>query len=425
MFVIGLFCFPVASVMGKGDLGGDIKSGDIWTQGWKKGKLMDGERSEWVTKGTSVRVAKPQFTVGELKVGETIFQVKDDNVQEIVFSVYNRGDNGDVSRDAFREKLAKTKEAIDAALAVAAKPYKPSRTSTAVKIEGHQWSWPGGEMLMEYSISNSSVKNFTAEFIRVTAVPRGGNSGAVQKGGVPKKVTKADLKSRVATKDDGTVYVKDVPMVDQGQKGYCAAAATARILGYYGIDMDQHEVAQLGKSDADKGTDPNVMLKEISKVISGRFGLGIKTWDTIDSVRDILNLTRIYNREAKKMGKPQVNTDGPVLDMGQIFSSYDPEALKEARAANKSRTDKWLKNVKIYIDQGIPILWGVQLGLYKEENGGSQKGGGHLRMIIGYNEQEQKIIFSDSWGVGHEFKSLGVPEAMSMTTHLDVIFPRQ
>lgn len=422
----GLFFVPASLVFGKGDLAGDVKSGGIWKQPWKESKLMVEEHAQWVSKGESVRVAKPSFTLGTVKVGETIFQLKDEKLQEIVFSIYNRGDDGNTSRDIFNRNVEKTKKAVDEALGVEGKPYKPSRADTAVKIEGYQWAWPEGNVLIEYSISNPSVKNFTAEFLRLTVTPKGAAATTSSaKSGKAAKITKASLKTNVQTKEDGTVYIKDIPMVDQGSKGYCAAAATARVLGYYGIDMDQHEVAQLGKSDASKGTNPNVMLKEIGKAISGRFGMGIKTFESIDSVRDILTIARIYNREAKKMDKRVVSTEGPVLDIGEIFSSFDPEALLAARAANKSRVDNWVKTLKGYIDQGVPVLWGVQLGLYPEQEELPQGGGGHLRLIIGYNEKDQTLIFSDSWGVGHEFKTIQANHAMAMTTHLDAIFPRQ
>ena len=32
------------------------------------------------------------------------------------------------------------------------------------------------------------------------------------------------------------------------------------------------------------------------------------------------------------------------------------------------------------------------------------RAGGHMRLIIGYNDKEQKIIFSDSWGADMNFK---------------------
>jgi hypothetical protein len=44
-----------------------------------------------------------------------------------------------------------------------------------------------------------------------------------------------------------------------------------------------------------------------------------------------------------------------------------------------------------------------------------------MRLIIGYNMKEQTIIYSDSWGAGHEKKTLPAAEAAAMTTGRYVI----
>ena len=38
-----------------------------------------------------------------------------------------------------------------------------------------------------------------------------------------------------------------------------------------------------------------------------------------------------------------------------------------------------------------------------------------MRLIIGYNDKEQKLIFSDSWGAGHEFKRMKMSDAYKAT----------
>jgi hypothetical protein len=39
-------------------------------------------------------------------------------------------------------------------------------------------------------------------------------------------------------------------------------------------------------------------------------------------------------------------------------------------------------------------------------------------MIIGYNEKENKIVFSDSWGAGHEYKTMNADDALKATQGL-------
>ena len=50
--------------------------------------------------------------------------------------------------------------------------------------------------------------------------------------------------------------------------------------------------------------------------------------------------------------------------------------------------------------------------------------GGHLRMIIGYNTQKDEIIYSDTWGRGHEKKSMSTENAFTITNSLFSLEPK-
>ena len=52
-------------------------------------------------------------------------------------------------------------------------------------------------------------------------------------------------------KDNGDVVIDGVPMVDQGQKGYCAVATVERLARYFGLEVDQHEMAQVANTHSD------------------------------------------------------------------------------------------------------------------------------------------------------------------------------
>ena len=61
---------------------------------------------------------------------------------------------------------------------------------------------------------------------------------------VVRPVSRDNLQKNVVRKDDD-VFIDGIPMVDQGQKGYCVNAAASRVFNYYGIPLTQHEVAQM------------------------------------------------------------------------------------------------------------------------------------------------------------------------------------
>ncbi len=104
------------------------------------------------------------------------------------------------------------------------------------------------------------------------------------------------IRHNVGVSDDGEHFIEAIPMIDQGEKGYCAAAVIARVLNYYGYEADMHAVAKLAETEYFGTTRENIL----------------------DSMRRICTST--------------------------------PFRLKELREAN-------YYTVKQKIDQGIPIVW--------------------------------------------------------------------
>jgi hypothetical protein len=98
--------------------------------------------------------------------------------------------------------------------------------------------------------------------------------------------------------------------------------------------------------------------------------------------------------------------------------------LKEVKTKDTAGYNKFLRLVSQNIDQGAPLGWGVQLGIVPEPNI-PQGAGGHMRLIIGYNAKTNEIIFSDSWGAGHEQKRMSLEDAWTITTSLVRIEPLQ
>ena len=87
----------------------------------------------------------------------------------------------------------------------------------------------------------------------------------------PTPKTRMDPRGQVKRDQaSGDVYVPTVPMVDQGQKGYCAVACAERMLRYYGVDVDANEVAQIANSSAEGGTSARAMFDAL-KHLTGLF----------------------------------------------------------------------------------------------------------------------------------------------------------
>jgi hypothetical protein len=86
---------------------------------------------------------------------------------------------------------------------------------------------------------------------------------------------------------------------------------------------------------------------------------------------------------------------------------------------------KFQKLIQEHTSRGVPLLWALVLGIYPEQPQISlQAGGGHMRLILGYNEAKREVIFTDSWGAGHELKRMKLDHAYQASVALYVIEPK-
>ncbi|MGF1482945.1 MAG: C39 family peptidase [Opitutales bacterium] len=149
------------------------------------------------------------------------------------------------------------------------------------------------------------------------------------------------MAATVKTHPEGFVYIEGVPMIDQGEKGYCAAATVARTLQHYGYAVDMHSLAKLADTDYH----------------------GTTVEDLYNSMRRISN------------GTP-----------------FRLNALSDGR--------RMADEIQEAIERGQPVIWGIP---------------GHLRLIIGIHPETRELVYSDTWGRGHEYKALSWNEGRRLT----------
>ncbi|MCP5560590.1 MAG: C39 family peptidase [Verrucomicrobiaceae bacterium] len=320
---------------------------------------------------------------GRIKVEEATLDFQDGRVVRATLSIYNRGDSGQMGKSEFEALYKACGQKVGQLLTVTPRQQLPG-ANTAVKTVGWLWTAPAATVLMEHNqLEGRGVPSDTQpEFVRMKIAPPGlrdWSMGASPTGLLSTNISKASLQKNVKRTSDGDVVIQGVPMVDQGAKGYCVAASCQRLFEYYQIACDQHELAQLFATDADRGTNSLAMEKSLDKV-DNRFRTRFK----------------------------------PLLSPSQ-------------RSDRGTTFAKFVGMVKTNVDQGIPVLWTLQLGRAKEDPplpSGGQIAGGHMRMIIGYNEAKGQFIFTDSWGAGHELKRMAQSDAAQVTDGLYVMTPR-
>ena len=371
----------------------------------------------------SARAAQEGMTLFGRPVVEVVVRFEEKKPAVITTNFYARGDAGDLTEAAFKKLLSETIETITKATG-AKYSIRGKDAASAVKAEGLIWTTPKSQYLLEYSFTKE-VKTrdipFRAEFVRLEVRPVQKKQGLVAQALASAKKEKfagpIHVKRDAAT---GDVWLGDVPMVDQGQKGYCVVASTERVMRYYGTDVDANELAQIANSDAERGTSLESMRGAMKKV-AARLKVKIREHESME-IKDILAMIKDYNRVAKKSGESEIPDPGHMIDVGGIYGAMNGTVLKEARTKNKSDLSRFQRDIQSHVDAGIPLLWSVQLGLFKDPDV-PQSGGGHMRLIIGYNSKTQEVLFSDSWGAGHELKRMKADEAWTMTTQLVTIEP--
>ena len=100
----------------------------------------------------------------------------------------------------------------------------------------------------------------------------------------------------------------------------------------------------------------------------------------------------------------------------------NPGIYQEVRLKKTADFGKFQREIQRSIDEGIPLLWSVRLGFVPEKEI-PQASGGHMRLIIGYNTATKEIVYSDSWGMGHEQKRMPLADAWTITNGLYSLQP--
>ena len=352
----------------------------------------------WLTKGRdrAVFMRSPRAGTnidltlfeGEIPCEEVIVDFLDGKINGVNFSIYNRADGGEITPEEFDRRF-KTCGEMMAELIGARPQSRKANSKQGLLTEGWLWNSKKGMAVLE---RNPEAVDNDFEFLRLRVAPAGAkgaiaNSMRSRNGA---SVKKSDLPDHVAEKD-GDVWIDHIPMVDQGPKGYCVVSSIQRLFEHYGIPCDQHQLAQVMGSDADTGTSSTTVMKSLGK-IDYRFKTRFKVLG--------INYTdgKMYGVRVRSNGK---------FDRA---SEFDEKDFKSA--------------VIRHVDDGIPLLWSLRLGRYPEEPAISpQAQGGHMRLIIGYNEDEKKLIFTDSWGAGHEMKKMRLEHAYCATTGLYTVTP--
>ena len=360
-------------------------------------------------------------------------------VAGVQVSIYNRGDAGDLDQKKFDAVVEQAETALTTLTGV-----KPADrgvdNSSAVQSKGLVWVTPASRFLLEWSATpENKVQNieYRAEFLRLKVTPAldqpktaleqmRAASNPPAAGLKTVTVRAADLPARVVKDADGGEWLPKIPMVDQGQKGYCVTAATERVLRYYGVETDQNELAQIANTSTTGGTSTAEMVGALRR-LAGRFRVNVVTEDETTYplfLQEISDYNRVARNAPKSANATPIDVRGTVLSYDTVINQMNGEVLRDARTRlNPANVTKFERDIQAHIERGIPLLWSVSLGLLPETKLPPQTRGGHMRLIIGYNARTKEVYYSDTWGLGHELKKMPLADAWTMTDGLFTLEP--
>ncbi|MBQ6472654.1 MAG: hypothetical protein IJJ33_11765 [Victivallales bacterium] len=380
------------------------------------------EKLTWNTKDhTQIRYSREfsdeMFLFGECLITEAVFQFADKRrLSAIDVSIYNRGDCGLWPRRQFDSAVKSLTETLTR-LTGDRQPQKSNKSLQNNRIQQLLWRTAGYDAALRWAAS----KNET-EFIGIQFARHGDIQSLSQD--IRAEVNTASLASRVQKEVDGARWL-NVPMVNQGRKGYCVDAVVERFMRYYNSSIDQHIIAQLADSDPFYGTNLNAAISALEKN-SNKLRIRTKRLYDNENFRTVAGLRDF----AKEYNRFAVKNKAVTLEVRQVLGSINVSEflrplkmrpLIQLRERQRPGPKKFFVKVQESIDRGYPLFWSV---LMLDEKDVVSQTSFHARIINGYNRKTDEVIYTDSWGPGFERRSMPVERAWAITDTLLAITPR-
>ena len=315
---------------------------DLWQT---TSKQLPSAAFQWLTNEKQSARLSPEenVTLAEMPVGEVVLRFANGQLSDIGLDLYARGDadGSELDRAAFTKLVEEARAWLTKHTGQQPKELKTS--SGIGKAQRQVWLGKRSAFQLSHGFQRarkSRDEPFVAEFIRIRVKPNQRSA--------PAKRGAAWLKQQVRREPSGEVWIAGVPMIDQGDKGYCVVASAERVLRHYGMDVSQHELAQLAASHRKRGTSIAAMtdaLRGASRVLQVR----VREHYSLFGNRSLKQLVDRYNRLARREKAPVLGYDA------DFFSKAKPDLILKSRV-KLAAYGRFETDIQRAIDQGIPLL---------------------------------------------------------------------
>lgn len=248
--------------------------------------------------------------------------------------------------------------------------------SASVRENMLRWDWRGHSILLA---------DVEGEYVGVQIV----TSRFADAGGKVEDTLDDIIRNQVLAKlekrENGDVVISDIPMVDQGPKGYCAPATAERAMRFLGIPADMYILANKGNSGFGGGTNMETMLEGMkSQILSKR-----RSFDAWSGEMKLKELAK--------------NIDKGLPVMWLLCSTEDFNETANRRTKERKNVTNWAD-------------WKTKVTTEASANSlPKDKETRHVVLIIGYNKDTNEIAFSDSWGEDFKERWITLQEAQQVS----------
>jgi len=232
------------------------------------------------------------------------------------------------------------------------------------------------------------LSSLEGEYVSLLIVP----IANAEAGGKVKFVKDSDLRAQQLTnivqEENGDVFIDNIPMVNQGPKGYCAPATFERAMSYMKIPADMYLLATAATTQA--GTNTRLLAENCKRIIRSK-------------ARRIRDLDLHKDLKMKTVQK-YIDKGVPVLWQMRSLREYNQLANKRSKQrAGITDFGAWATEISAEATEVSPQML-------------AQKENYHICMIIGYNEETQELAVSDSWGPAYELRWVHIDIAKAVTS---------
>ncbi len=285
----------------------------------------------------------------------------------------------------YKRDIQRDKQTLEKALTDLFGPPRPTQFGQGAKTKesAKRWDSHGTAFLLAAPRDEYVV----LRIMPVDSADAGGRSR------VSDQEIRVRVAGRVERRENGDVILRDMPMVNQGPKGYCVPATWERVLRYMGVPADMYVLAMAGQTQEGGGTSMTAIQEGVHQAV-------VRAGRRIESPRLRLETVEVAR---------YIDRGLPVM-----WAMFSTEEFNEV-VTLRSQQRREMKD---------PAEWKKLLSNSRRDgkNKRPTTDTGHVCMIIGYNKKTGEIAITDSWGPAYAERWATLEEARTVSQgHFQVI----